>query len=173
MWKPQLSAQITNVWFYCWKETTKEECSPIRSQHRTGQYGIASIYEGTKVLPLFCPVLQPVAIVLYTLTTKYFRRNVWKLLTMWITMKEESSHKRHHLLQFVKQQLFPLLTTFILPSFWVRRFKYSSVSINSASSGDITRKRTCWCMMQELKIESYRSTFSASNMLSTNMERCI
>lgn len=144
------------MWFYYWKETTKQVCSPIWSQHTTDQYGIASIYEGTKVLPLFCPVPKPVAIVLYTLSMKYFQRNVWKLLTMWMTAKEHSSRKMQHLLQFVKQQLFPLLITFIHPFFWVRRVKCSSVSINSASSGDIMRKRTCWCMMQDGRVEHWK-----------------
>lgn len=144
------------MWFYYWKETTKQVCSPIRSRHRTDQYGIASIYEGRKVLPLFCSIPKPVSIVLYTFSTKYFQGNVRKLLTMWMTMKEQSSHKRQRLLQFVKQQLFPLFISFIHPSFWVRRVKYSSVRINSASSGDVTRKRTCWCMMQDGRAENWK-----------------
>lgn len=63
-------------------------------------------------------------------------------LTQKAVIKQHKSHQQY-LLQFVKQQLFPLLITFIHPSFWVRRVKYSSVNVNSASSGDVTRKRTC------------------------------
>lgn len=93
---------------------------------------------------------------LYLLSTKDSHRNVWKLLTIWIAMKEQSSNKTHHPLQFVKQRLFPLLTTIIHPSFWVRRDKYSSTSINSASSGDIARKRTHKHMMQDGRAESWK-----------------
>lgn len=153
----------------------REQLAAIQSHQKTTQYisvwnnffilrrkSFSSLVFSSKVSWYF---------LLYLLSTKDSHRNVWKLLTIWMAMKEQSSNKSHHPLQFVKQQLFPLLTTFIHPSFWVRRDKYSSASINSASSGDITRKRTCTRMMQEGKAESYRGTVSTSNILSISIER--